>query len=86
MSHVRGDKYERLVSEQEAMRQRDRETHGAPKSHHVEIGADLDSSGQVPHNAIPIMPRREKDSWIKGVWLQNKHLILVTLSLNTMNM
>lgn len=25
------------------------------KSHHVEIGADFDSSGQVPHDAIPIM-------------------------------
>ncbi len=39
------------------MRQRDREVQGSQESHHVEIGADLHSSGQVPHNAIPIMPR-----------------------------
>lgn len=48
-------------------------------THHVEIGADFDSSGQVPHYAIPIMSCREKDSGIKGVGLQNKHFILVTL-------
>lgn len=48
-------------------------------THHVEIGADFDSSGQVPHYAIPIMSCREKDSGIKGVGLQNKHFILMTL-------
>lgn len=48
-------------------------------AHHVEIGADFGSSGQVPHDAIPIMSCREKDSGIKGVGLQNKHLILMTL-------
>lgn len=66
-------------------RQRDKETEAGQESHHVEIGADFDSSGQVPHNTIPIMPRWEKDSWIKGVWLQNKHFVLMALSLNNMN-
>lgn len=67
-------------------RQRDKETEAGQESHHVEIGADFDSSGQVPHNAIPIMPRWEKDSWVKGVWLQNKHFVLMALSLNNTNM
>lgn len=49
------------------------------KSHHVEIGADFDSSGQVPHDAIPIMSCWEKDSGIKGVGFQNKNFILMTL-------
>lgn len=51
-------------------------------THHVEIGADFDSSGQVPHYAIPIVSCREKDSGIKGVGLQNKHFILMTLYKN----
>lgn len=49
-------------------------------AHHVEIGADFDSSGQVPNDAIPIMSCREKDSGIEGVGLQNKHFILMTLN------
>lgn len=44
-------------SERESKRQRDKETEAGQESHHVEIGADFDSSGQVPHNTIPIMPR-----------------------------
>lgn len=57
-------------------------THDSQNTHHVEIGADFDSSGQVPHYAIPIMSCREKDSGIKGVGLQNKHFILMTLYKN----
>lgn len=48
-------------------------------AYHVEIGANFDSSGQVPNYAIPIMSCREKDSGIEGVGLQNKHFILMTL-------
>lgn len=37
--------------------QRDEEVYDGKEPHHVEIGTDLDSSGQIPHNTIPIMPR-----------------------------
>lgn len=55
------------------------------QTNHVKIRADLDSSLQVPHNAVPIMPGREKNPWIKGMWLQDEHFILVTLSTNNRN-
>lgn len=72
----------------EAMRRRDwriREARSGRQSHHVEVRADLHSSGQVPHDAIPVMTRWEKDSWIEGVRLQNKHLVLMTLLLDDIN-
>lgn len=56
-----------------------KKTRLSQNTHHVEIGADFDSSGQVPHYAIPIMSCRKKDSGIEGVGLQNKHFILMTL-------
>lgn len=86
-----GNKYQDLPSFSFSVKiskvgeKRGKEAKAGQETHHVEIGADFDSSGQVPHNAIPIMPRGEKDSWIEGVWLQNKHFVLVTLSLNNMD-
>lgn len=48
-------------------------------SYHVEVGADFDSPGQVPHDGVPVMAGREQDSGIERMRLQHKHLVLVSL-------
>lgn len=46
----------RPAEDSERERHQDKGTKRERESHHVKIGADFDSSGQVPHYAIPIMP------------------------------